>query len=233
MPGGEVEQGSEPTLSLEAVAGGQIDYIDVIRNGALVRRVVPETEAAAIGTAEGKLETILVLEMGWGARGKEHRWAGSLAVEGGDILSVEPRLRGAEVVSPLEGDADGQDNDRLTLDGNRIVFSITAAANPNNMTPATQAIAARVRLDGDARIVLETNGQRFEATAARLLEGAFARNLGPIDSPAFRLQPLPRPHQWQWQGRLALEPLRRGDWVYARMRQANGQWAWASPVFCR
>lgn len=233
VPGGEVEPGADPTLRLEAVAGGHIDYIDVIRNGALVRRVTPEVEAAVIDSGNGALETIVVLELGWGARGRTHRWAGSLRVEGGEILSVEPRLRGAEVVSPLEGDADGQDEDRVALEGERIAFSITAASNPNNMTPAMQAIAVRVRLGQGARVVLEANGQQFSATAERLLEGALSGNLGPIDSPAFRLHPLPRPHQWQWRGQVALEPLRRGDWVYVRMRQANGQWAWASPVFCR
>jgi hypothetical protein len=233
MSGGEVEAGANPNLSLEAVAPGHIDYIDVIRNGTLVQRVVPELEASPIGSESAELETILVLELGWGSRGKQHRWSGSLRVEGGEILSVEPRLRGNEVVSPLEGDADGQDEDDVSLDGNRIGFTITASSNPNNMTPAMQAIAARVRLGSDARFVLDANGQRFEVTAARLMDGALAGNLGPIDSPAFRLFPLPRPHQWQWQGRIALEPLRSGDWVYVRMRQANGQWAWASPVFCR
>jgi len=231
--GGEVAVGTEPVLEIEAVAGGQIDYIDVIRNGAVVRRVTPDLEPAPFDCAGDDLETIMVLELGWGSRGKTHAWTGTLDVIGGDILSVEPRLRGSEVVSPLEGDADGTDNDFVMFEDGRIAFAINALANPNNMTPAMQAIAARVRLSPGARFVLETDGQRFEASADRLMEGALSGNLGPIDSPAFRFHPLPRPHQWQWRGRIRLEPLKRGDWAYVRMRQASGQWAWASPVFCR
>lgn len=232
IPGGEVAAGADPTLHIEAAAGGHIDYIDVIRNGALVRRIVPEIEGAAIDAGIAMLETIVVLELGWGARGGRHRWTGSLGIEGGEILAVEPRLRGTETVSPLEGQADGNDEDEISLEGDRIAFSITASSNPNNMTPAMQAVAARVRLGAEARFILETDGQRFSVTAARLLEGALAGNLGPIDSPAFRLLPLPLPRQWQWRGRVAIDPLRHGDCVYVRMRQVNGQWAWASPVFC-
>jgi len=232
MPGGEVEAGADPRLRVEAVAPGHIDHIDIIRNGNLTRRVTPETEPQPIATDDAVLETVVVLELGWGARGRQHRWQGSLQVEGGEILSVEPRLRGTEIVSPLEGAGDGRDEDEIALDGDRIVFSLTASSNPNNMTPAMQAIAARVRLRSDAGFNLDVDGQRFAATASRLLEGAVSGNLGPIDSPAFRLLPLPRPQQWQWRGEIALEPLQPGDWVYVRMRQANGQWAWTSPIFC-
>lgn len=231
--GGIVAPGVEPELSIEAVAGGHIDYIDVIRDGALVARVTPDVSPAPVDRMAGRMETLLVLELGWGARGKVHEWRGTLGLIGGEILSVEPRLRGSEVVSPLEGKSDAVDENTISLDGSRISFAIAAPANPNNMTAATQAFAARVILDPDARFVLDTNGQRFEVAASRLMQGALSGNLGPIDSPAFRFHPLPRPHQWQWAGRIGLEPLAAGDWLYVRMRQANGQWSWASPIFCR
>ena len=136
------------------------------------------------------------------------------------------------MVSPLEGGGDAKDENDIRLSGNRIDFSIRSIANPNNTTASMQAIAARIRITPDAKIRLVVDGQTFEASAERLLQGAFSGNLGPIDSPAFRLHPLPRPHQWQWRGKLAIDPLRKGDWIYARMRQANGQWNWASPIFC-
>jgi hypothetical protein len=234
MPlGSIVSVGVEPELNIEAIAGGQIDYIDVIRNGNLIARISPDISPAPVDRSNDYLETILVLELGWGSRGKTHDWRGTLDVLGGKILAVEPRLRGTEIVSPLEGDGDGADDNVLSLDGNRIGFTITASSNPNNMTPATQAIAARVKIGPDACFVLDTDEQRFKVSASRLMKGALSGNLGPIDSPAFRFHPLPGPHQWQWTGRLRLDPLAAGDWVYVRMRQANGQWSWASPVFCR
>jgi hypothetical protein len=135
-------------------------------------------------------------------------------------------------VSPLEGDGDASDDNRIELSGNRIDFAIRAMANPNNTTASTQAIAARIRIRPDASVRLTVDGQTFAVSAERLLSGALSGNLGPIDSPAFRLHPLPRPHQWQWHGSFRIEPLGKGDRVYARMRQASGQWTWASPIFC-
>ena len=69
--------------------------------------------------------------------------------------------------------------------------------------------------------------------AARLREGSFTGNLGPIDSPAYLFHPLPRPADWQWHGRIPLGELARGDSIYVRLRQADGQMAWASPLYCR
>ncbi len=236
---GDAAQGSivaparEATLEIEAVGGSFIDTIDVIRSGGLAARISPELTPAPIEAGGADIETILVLELGWGSRGTSHDWQGTLEVDGGEILSVEPRLRGPEIVSPLEGDEDDADEDSIAWEDGRIVFRLRAHANPNNLTPQTQAIAARVRLRPDARVLARLDGRSVEIPVSRLFEGALSGNLGPIDSPAYRFHPLPRPQAWQWQGRLPLEDLRAGETVYVRMRQANGQWAWTSPVFVR
>ena len=121
----------------------------------------------------------------------------------------------------------------IEVDGDAIRFSLRAYANPNNQTPATQAIAARVRVSPASVVRAELCGKMVEAPVARLMAGALSGNLGPIDSPAYRLHPMPLPAAWQWHGTLPLAPLRDGESVYVRMRQANGQWSWASPFFCR
>jgi hypothetical protein len=220
-------------LRIEAIGGSFIDTIDVIRSGRLATRITPELQPAPVAASGEDFETILVLELGWGARGGSHRWVGRLEIEGGEILAVEPRLRGAEVVSPLEGEEQAGEPDRITADRRSVSFEIRAASNPNNMTPATQAIALRARLPETAVIRAELDGQHVQASVPRLLEGALAGNLGGIDSPAYRFHPLPRPHQWQWQGSLPLERFSEGETVYLRMRQANGQSTWTSPIFCR
>ncbi len=227
-PGGEA-------IDLEAVGGGFIDSIDLVRNGRVVARVTPDLEPSPVdaGARDGRLETLLVVELGWGSRGSSHVWTGALRIDGGEILAVEPRLRGPEVVSPLEGDEDGEDDDLLDVDGDALRFRIRAHANPNNVTPSMQAVALRVRLDPEATIRATFDGQEVDIPADRLLRGALSGNLGPIDSPAWRFLPPPRPEQWQWRGRLPIDPLERGDTIYARMRQAGGQMTWTSPIFCR
>ncbi|QEW20959.1 hypothetical protein LA6_003160 [Marinibacterium anthonyi] len=230
IQGGIVPPAAQATLDVEAIAGGAIDTIDVIRNGRLAHRISPALTPAPL-TDSG--ETILFLEMGWGARGTSHRWDGGITVDGGEITALEPRFRGSEVVSPLEGTDSGFALPRATLDNGTARFSVTAEANPNNSTPTTQGIALRLRLQDSATIRATLCGQDIVIPAARLREGSFTGNLGPIDSPAYLFHPLPRPADWQWHGRIPLGELARGDSIYVRLRQADGQMAWASPLYCR
>jgi hypothetical protein len=217
-------------LRIEAVAGGEIDAIDVIRNGRLVSRISP---ALAPSPISAECETLLHLEVGWGARGTSHRWTGHVEVEGGEILSVEPRFRGAEIVSPLEGRDGGHRLPSLVAQGGGVSFDITAEANPNNQTPATQGFMLRIRHDPDAAFRADLSGRSMTVPLARLYEGAMAGNLGPIDTPAWRIHALPRPHQWQWHGEVPLGALEAGENLYLRLRQAAGQMAWTSPFFVR
>lgn len=233
LPGDVVDPVASPVLLVEALAGGAIDHIDVIRNGRVLHRVTPQITPAPICGEGAELETLLVLELGWGARGSQHVWQGDLTVDGGSIDAVEPRFRGPDVVSPLEGADETTPGGTVLLDGRAIRFNICARANPNNQTPATQAFAARVRLGPDAEIRLRTGGVDLRVSAERLLAGAKTGNLGGIDTPAFRLHQLPRPEDWQWSGAIPLQSLNRGDWVSLRMRQRNGQYCWGSPFFCR
>ncbi len=220
-------------LAIEAVGGSFIAFIDVVRNGRLASRITPELAPHPIDASGDRVETLLVVELGWGERGKAHDWVGSIELVDGDLLAVEPRLRGAEVVSPLEGTDEPDQTDSIACHDNAIAFRLLARANPNNVTPATQAICARVRVHDGSLVRATFDGQTIEVPAKRLFEGALAGNLGPIDSPAYRFHPLPRPADWQWCGEVPLEALERGDSVYLRMRQANGQWTWTSPIFCR
>ena len=82
-------------------------------------------------------------------------------------------------------------------------------------------------------MLADLDGKNLQIPIERLFEGALAGNLGAIDSPAYRFHPLPQLGEWQWQGELEVPPLAAGEHLYLRMRQANDQWAWASPIFCR
>ncbi len=230
IQGGVVQPADNTRMRIEAVGGGCIDAIDIIRNGRLVHRISPGITPSPISNG---LETILCLELGWGARETAHSWDCAIAIEDGEILGIEPRFRGAEIVSPLEGQANDHALPSIRRDGDWVRLTVTASANPNNMTSATQGVALRLRLGENAIIRTELCGQRLDVPALRLFEGAKSGNLGPIDSPAWRMHALPKPSEWQWQGALDLGCLNDGENIYLRLRQAGGQMAWTSPIFCR
>jgi hypothetical protein len=230
VQGGVIAPHEDAVLGIEAVAGGAIDAIDVIRNGRLAHRISPAITPAPISDGD---ETLIHLELGWGARGSQHHWVGEIVLEGGEVLAVEPRFRGPEIVSPLEGQDSGAPIPQIEGDGQGVRFAVTAEANPNNTTTATQGLMMRARLSPGATIRATLSGQDITIPAARLFDGAKTGNLGPIDSPAWRFHQLPRPAEWQWQGEVPLGPLAAGDTIYLRLRQSSGQMAWTSPIFVR
>ncbi len=232
IQGGVAAPTNRTTLHVEAVAGGFIDTIDVVRNGELFSRVSPDLQPQPVDRPnDGLIETILYLELGWGARRSAHHWMGSVALENGTIEAVQPRFRGPEVVSPLEGGDNAHPLPRIRHDGDTVHFAVTAEANPNNVTPATQGFALRIKVQSDAIIRAELSGIKVDIPITRLMEGALSGNLGPIDTPAYRFHMLPQAHQWQWAGAVDLGETRVGETVYARLTQRDGQMAWTSPIF--
>lgn len=232
VQGSVVAPGSDKVLKVEAVAGGAIDSIDVVRNGMLWHRISPVLDPAPIDTGEDE-ETLIFLELGWGARGTSHDWVVELWLDHGEFLAVEPRWRGPEIVSPLEGDDSGHDLPQVRLDGDRVKMKVTAEANPNNTTPSTQGIMLRSTLGKEAVLHADLNGRKIAVPAERLFQGAKSGNLAAIDSPAWRLHQLPRRNEWQWAGEIPLGQVSLGENIYLRLRQQSGQMAWTSPIFFR
>lgn len=233
IQGGTIPPQDNARLQIEAVAGGFIDHIDIFKNGALIERISPDLTPSPVSAGTGSgIETVLFLELGWGARRTSHDWTGGIEIANGEVFGVEPRFRGAEIVSPLEGQEGNHSLPKLELDGGRISFSVTAEANPNNVTSATQGLLIRFMSRPDTMIRADLCGAKLGIPAARLFEGALSGNLGPIDSPAYRFHTLPLPHQWQWAGFAKLGDLGDGDNVYTRLTQRDGQRAWTSPIFC-
>ena len=234
VQGGTTPPARSAELRIEAVAGGFIDSIDVLRNGRLAHRISPAITPAPIDVAaEARTEALLFFELGWGGRGSRHRWEGQIWIDGGELLAVEPRFRGPEVVSPLEGTGEAADTPTIAAEGESVRFAVTAEANPNNATPAMQGLMLRTQLTNEAVIRARLSGREVTIPATRLLEGGLSDNLGPIDSPAFRFHRLAVPYQWQWQGGLPLGEICDGETLYVRLRQAGGQTAWTSPIFVR
>ena len=222
-------------LAFDVVGGAPIDCVDVIKNGELLRRF-SRTDIVA-PAEETEIRTKLTLEVGWGARGRRADWDVRFGISAGRILAVEPRFRGPEIVAPQEavsGTPAPGHTSHWELDGERGVrFRTVTYGNPNNRTPATQAVCLEVAMPAEAEVWAELNGHREVHTLADLRAGARAGRLGKIDSPSFRFHRAPAWGELAWQA--AFEdpaPSRDGtDVYYLRVRQVNDEWAWSSPIW--
>lgn len=216
-------------------AGGAIDHVDIIKNNKLLKRF--SANDISPSSPSTRIHSLLYLELGWGERNKAFKWNATIAIEGGSIKRVEPRFRGLEVVSPVEGDdRDGNSYYRSSCDWTderQVRLKTVTRSNPNNSTNCSQGVCLEIKARKSGCVNLVLNRKQFRFPIKQLIEGARTGHLGDIDSPAFRLHRMPLEHEWQWDLSLEDRPGTDHDVYYVRVRQANDQWAWSSPVFIR
>ena len=165
-------------------------------------------------------------------------WEVSFGIDAGRLLSVEPRFRGREVVSPLDkekGSSSSYHNSHWKHAGERRVhFNTVTHGNPNNFTNACQGMCLEVEMPARGNVEAAINGQAITIPLERLLKGAVVGDTQGWHSPAFRFHRAPR--QWEYNWRLCLTDQNAiagdgRDVYYVRVRQKNDHWAWSSPVF--
>lgn len=237
--GGELPPGAGPgsdlPFEIEADSTSAIDYVELIGNG---RRMFlawenPQRGAGAgttAGATAGDREAILSLELGWGERGKMVDWDVTVELTNTEILECIPRFRGAEIVSPLDktGNEAAPGSSTWDRSGNTVRFRTSTWGNMTNSTPSTQGFAMRIASPGTANLSVTMNGRVEQHRVSDLLKGSVSGNLGPIDSPAFRLSAEPESaYRWSVSGTVRAAP----GWYSTRVRLRNGHWAVASPVF--
>lgn len=221
-------------IKVKVQGGGALDCVDIIKNNQLVHRVSqPDIQAVE---ASDRVHTLIYLELGWGERNRAIPWQVDLGLSEGRIIRVEPRFRGREVVSPVEGDADAgegfYESSWSQNDDRSVSFKTVTRSNPNNATNASQGICLEVEMPIGATVQARLNGKTEAMPLKRLIDGARTGHMGGIDSPAYRFHRAPLPHEFQW----AFDWSDSGegdDNYYIRVRQQNDQWAWSSPVFIR
>lgn len=223
-------------LRIAVTGGGAIDSVDVIRNGGLFRRFAP-LENLPVGTGAELVRTKIHLELGWGAKRRSTEWDVEFGIEEGRILSVEPRFRGLEVVSPAEREAaEGESFYRSRVLGTSdrsVHFETVSQGNPTNSTCTTQGLCLEVEMPRTAKVFALLNGRRAEHALEELMVGARSGSLDHTDAPSWRFNRAPRTDEWQASFEFSDdEPMDEG-FYYVRVRQTNDQWAWTSPVFLR
>jgi len=232
--GSVIDQTGKRNIQIEVGSGGAIDCVDMIKNNRLLRRF-SETDVAQAPPPD-VVHTKLFLELGWGRKKVETAWDVHLGISDGRILSVEPRFRGQEVVSPQEKEAASSSDYHTShweRDGDRAVHLTTrSVGHPTNVTNTAQGMCLDVEMTLNAKVEAVINGRRVDVPLTRLVDGALSGRLFSLNSPAYRFHRAPLPWEFNWSFSFDDEG-KAGDFYYVRVRQKNDQWAWSSPIFVR
>lgn len=222
------------SFDVRVKGAGPLDCVDIVKNGQLAYRA-SQVDFESRHQNGDTIHTFIYLELGWGERNKAAPWNVELSIDSGSIKRVEPRFRGREVVSPVEGEGSESgfyESNWKQVNERAVAFTTVTRSNPNNATNASQGICLEVEMPKQGNIQAMINGQSVSMPIEHLIKGARTGHLGGIDSPAYRFHRAPLTHEFDWNFRWD-DNGKIGDSYYVRVRQLNDQWAWSSPIFLR
>ena len=218
----------ERNIDVAVDASATIDTIDILRNNRVIHR-----EAISPGIYDGTGPCKLRLELGWGERESLTDWDVELSVEGGELLGVEPHLRGKDIAMPdlEEGDSCVW-SDLLIRDDGTLHLRTRSPRNATVRSAATQAVTLHIDGRPQTMVNARINGVAVALPLTELARGARSFYTGSFVAPAFLFHKAVPRRDWQRQVTLTDESDGTSrDWYYARVRQRNGQWAWSSPIW--
>jgi hypothetical protein len=110
--------------------------------------------------------------VGWGEKGVNVDWQVELSVVDGQLLDVEPRFQGHDVVAPQGREEEAYAFSRWERRGEQgLWFATRTWGNRTTTTHSTQGVGLTVAGDTDTLIRGWINEQEVEVSLAELIEG--------------------------------------------------------------
>lgn len=226
--GAVLPHAADRDIRVSVCGGNAIDYVEVLHNNRIAQRWNGYCRQASDASFQAKVD----LELGWGELDDAVDWQVDLHVDNGRLLTVEPRFRGRDIVSPQQqADAIFATSTLQPVAANHIRFSTRSWRNPTTVSPATQGVS--LELQGDLGTVIRgtINDQPVSVTLGELTQGARTGHLGGFLTPAYVFHRAVREGEYALQDGFVHRGTEERDWYYVRVRQHNGQWAWSSPIW--
>ena len=235
MGGSLPASGLPRAISVGVRANSPIERVDILRNGSVVcDRSPPPSSLDFSGFNQGTPEEgILTIEMGWGEKGKLFDWDFEVRFEGSELLEIEPRFRGKDIVDPLDS-ANGLFSltswQRIGSTG--IHLSTKTFGNSTANTSQTQAMAFRLLGCSEDTVNILMNGRSISMTLKDLALESRVFYTGAFITPALRMHRFVPSKacnltvDFEDMGSPA-----GGDVYYARVALKNGHGAWSSPIW--
>ena len=218
----------EREIHITITGGDAMDYIELLHNNQGLRRWNP-TDWQSTDAMPVKVH----FEVGWAERNQIVDWDNTLEIEGGELISVEPRFRGHEVVAPQANEEERYVFSSWEKIGDaRVHFTTRTWGNPTTTTASTQGLCLEIAGNANTTIHATLNGKRDKAKLGDLLKGSQAGYLGGFLTPGYYFHRAAPRSQYHADLKFAhLVDSTTRDWYYVRVRQNNNQYAWSSPIW--
>lgn len=216
-------------LEIEVNGGSRLEAVEIIKNGEIIAIKKP-----TMGTeSEDIFEGTLSAGFGWGEVGLNVDWDAEIELIGGQVDSFEPRLRGYDTLADQAGETEKYSFSEVNQTGeNRWSLKTRTYGNPTTTTDASQQFALHVRAPLDAVLQVKANGKIVSRTISEQLQGPKVEYVGGFISGAFvinsAVQKSEKYLHWEFEDKAEKTS---SDIYYVRVKQANDQYAWSSPIW--
>ena len=217
---------------LEGFAAGydELSYVQLICDGRLV--------AQYKGNGPQNSTYCIPFGFGWGKKGIPCFWRISVEIAGSKIEKVVPRLRGEDIVAPLDRPSGSISRPTFRSDGNRTDMSFVTCGNINTTSDNTQGLVAELEIGPDTSVTVcidtEWNGRErhFEHTYSgeELISNDHVEYIDGFVSPCMRLGKAVNCKMASCHFRTDVD-ISAGSYAYIRLLQENGSFAVSSPIF--
>ena len=221
-------------LRIHLTASDSLDRVEVLKNGAVLRRFFPE------GRSDPSPDDVYRLRItwGWGRKDEPVRWDAAASLSAGRIHRVESCFSGQTVVAPkgvgghtTAEDADDLPHKIIEQDDRHCCWRSVTMGNPSTRQASTQAVSLEIAAPLDATVSIEANSKCYTHALGQLLAGGRSHFLRGWLSEAIRIGPLVPRSARTVLAEFDDEPDRRVDVYRLRAAQKNNQWAWLTPIW--
>ncbi|MAS36318.1 MAG: hypothetical protein CL610_20100 [Anaerolineaceae bacterium] len=218
----------ERVIDVDVVGGGSIDYVDVLHNNQVIHRW-----NGLQTPADGTPRCVKVhIEVGWAGKNQTIDWDAALEVCDGELVSVEPRFRGHEIVAPQDVEEESYAFSAWQRHSNRVMFQTQTWGNATTTTASTQGICLEIDCNERTTIEGSINGTPVKVDVTDLLVKPRSVYLGAFRTPACYFHRAVDVNRYTANFQLTHHGTgHQRDWYYVRVRQHNNQWAWSSPIW--
>ncbi|MEJ2374448.1 MAG: hypothetical protein P8Y71_03185 [Pseudolabrys sp.] len=228
--GADVRAGHSVAVDYAVEGRDELDVIELIQDGAIVHRDFPRLQTALAEGIGAPFQ--LRFEWGWGPWGdlslsRTTDWEFSIEVEQGELHRVFPCLQSGPF------DEARRHHFRRSGDNSIDVSSYTSRAGAYRQNPNQSVV---IELSGQANTMVTVVFNRpvphtIRTSVADLFADSFNGFVGPFPKEGYQWHRLVPRTASALDGHATLAVPDGPGWIYLRVRQANGQMAWASPVF--
>jgi hypothetical protein len=231
--GREIHEAGPRLIELDIAGCDQLDQIVIYKNARPWQVVCGSSLISSHTASRFKVR----VEMGWGRGLDGFAWSGELRVQAGILRSVEACFRGKGILEQHLGQAEdpdinGLDNKILEQTGTGAAWKCTTFKNISTLHPQTAALIFEIEGDPQTVLQLQLNGKQSRHSIKDVLSGSRGMHLQVYASEAFLVHRAVPETNYCFNGQWN-DPARETfcDTYDVEIRQANGQYAWLSPIF--